>query len=157
MFSKDCDKTLPARIRVVGIIEPTITPQVVYLKEELLGHSVVKNEALDSMLVALNNTVNGFKRTLNGRELNIMLHVDKTLSDISIGTVWNIRDQYLEGEIPSNLEPIAISDEYWFSWKTFHSQTKGFYGSGNPPRVYAVESSITSQSKLVKLAGVKGK
>ena len=140
LSAKDRDKTLPARTRVVGIVEPAFT-SVVYLKEELLEHGVVKNDALNIMLIALNDTVNGFKSTLDGRELNIMLNADKTLTDIPTETVWDMRGHYLEGEIQSNLEPIAISDEYWFSWKTFHPQStliRGISTSGTDDTITAV-------------------
>lgn len=30
----------------------------------------------------------------------------------------------LKGEMKSDLKPIALSDEYWFSWKLFHSESK---------------------------------
>lgn len=114
------DNTFPARTRVVGIIDEIAQPQVVYLKEELLKQGVVKNEALDVSLVAVNDTVVGFKCSLNGRSVSITLDADGTLSDISSGTVWDIRGKYLKGEINADLVPIAISDEYWFSWKLFH-------------------------------------
>jgi len=48
-------------------------PQVVYLKEELLKQSIVKNEKLDIFLAAFNNTVVGFKSILNGKPLDIKL------------------------------------------------------------------------------------
>ena len=85
---------------------------------------VTNNEELDVFLVAVNNTVLGFKNTLNGRSLNITLNPDKTLSDVSSGTVWNIRGKRIKGAIGSDLEPIALSDEYWFSWKKFHPDSK---------------------------------
>jgi len=114
------DNTFPARTRVVGIIDKIAQPQVVYLKEELLKQGVVKNEALDVSLVAVNDTVVGFKSSLDGRSVEIALGTDGTLSDISSGTVWDIRGKYRKGEINADLIPIAISDEYWFSWKLFH-------------------------------------
>jgi hypothetical protein len=124
LAAKDRDKTFPARTHVVGIIDQVAKPQVVYLKEELMKRGVTKNEELDVFLVAVNNTVLGFNNSLHGRSLNITLNPDKTLSDVSSGTVWNIRGKHIKGEIRSNLEPIALSDEYWFSWKKFHPDSK---------------------------------
>ena len=122
--AKDRDRTFPARTHVVGVIDPIAKPQVVYLKEELMKRGVIKNEELDFFLVAVNNTVLGFKNSLNGRSLNITLNPDNTLSDVSSGTVWNIRGKHIKGEIRSDLVSIALSDEYWFSWKKFHPDSK---------------------------------
>jgi hypothetical protein len=122
--SKGRDKTFPSRTHVVGTIDPSVKPQVVYLKEELMKLGVVNNEELDIFLVALSHTVNGFKSSLNGRSLNIALNPNKTLSDVSSGTIWDIRGKCISGEIESDLEPIALSDEYWFSWKRFHPRSK---------------------------------
>ena len=124
LAAKDRDKTFPARTHVVGVIDQIAKPQVVYLKEELMKRGVIKNEELDVFLVAVNNTVLGFKNSLDGRSLNITLNPDQTLSDVSSGTVWNIRGKHIKGEIRSDLVCIALSDEYWFSWKKFHSGSK---------------------------------
>lgn len=43
---------------------------------------------------------------------------------ILAGTVWNIRGKHIKGEIRADLVPIALSDEYWFSWKKFHPDSK---------------------------------
>lgn len=122
--SKNRDKSFPSRTHVIGVIEQAVNPQVVYLKQELMERGVVKNEELDIFLVAVNNTVNGFKGNLNGRTLNINLSADKTLSDVSSGTAWDLRGKHMSGEIKSDLEPIAVSDEYWFSWKKFHPDSE---------------------------------
>ncbi|MCP4140661.1 MAG: DUF3179 domain-containing protein [Chloroflexi bacterium] len=122
--TKDRDKSFPARTHVVGVVDKLAKPQLVYLKEELLKQGIVRNEDLDIFLVAVSNTVNGFKSSLKGRLLNITLNSSKTLSDSSSGTVWNLRGKYISGEIEANLEPVALSDEYWFSWKRFHPTSK---------------------------------
>jgi hypothetical protein len=120
LSASDRDKTFPARTRVVGVIDKVANPQVVYLKEEVKKHGLVKNEKLDMVLVAVGNAVNGFKSSLNGGRLNIILNPDNTLSDSFSGTVWNSRGGYISGAIETALEPVALSDEYWFSWKYFH-------------------------------------
>jgi hypothetical protein len=124
LAAKDRDKTFPARTHVVGVIDQIAKPPVVYLKEELMKRGVIKNEELDVFLVAVNNTVLGFRNSLNGRSLNITLNPDRTLSDVSSGTVWDIRGKHIKGEIKSDLVSIALSDEYWFSWKKFHPDSK---------------------------------
>jgi hypothetical protein len=124
LSAKDRDKTFPARTHVVGVIDQIAQSQVVYLKEELMRRGVTKNEELDVFLVAINNTVLGFENSLNDRSLNITLNPDKTLSDVSSDTVWDIRGKHIKGEIRSDLVPIALSDEYWFSWKKFHPESR---------------------------------
>ena len=125
LSAKDRDKTFPARTHVVGVIDQIAKPQVVYLKKELMKRTVIKNEDLGVFLVAVNNnSVLGFKNSLNGRSLDITLNPDKTLFDGSSGTFWNIRGKYIKGEIKSDLVSIVLSDEYWFSWKKFHSDSK---------------------------------
>ena len=114
------DKTFPARTHVIGIIDPIAKPQVVYLKGDLLKQGLIKNEDLDIFLVAINNTVLGFKNTLGDRSLNIRLTPDKTLSDGTNKTTWDLRGKQIQGQISADLVPIALSDEYWFSWKHFH-------------------------------------
>ena len=124
LAAKERDRTFPARTHVVGVIDQIAKPQVVYLKAELMERGVITNEDLAIFLVAADNTVLGFKNTLPGRSLDITLHPDKTLVDVSSGTVWNIRGKQINGEIRSDLESIALSDEYWFSWQKFHPDSK---------------------------------
>lgn len=124
LAAKDRDKSLPARTRVVGVIDSIAKPQVVYLKEELIKKGIVKNEELGFFLVAVNDAVVGFKSFLSEKSLDIKISNDNTLIDMSSGTIWDIRGKFIKGKIRVDLEPIAISDEYWFSWKLFHPQSK---------------------------------
>lgn len=124
LSAKDRDKSFPARTRVVGVIDSLAKPQVAYVKEELIKKGIVKNEDLGFFLVAANGIVVGFKSSLNDIPINIRLNSDNTLTDISSGTVWNIRGKVVKGEIKTDLDAIAISDEYWFSWRLFHSKSK---------------------------------
>jgi hypothetical protein len=118
--ARDRDQTFPARTHVVGVVDPIADPPPVYLKEELLRAGIVRNDEFDFFLVAVSDTVNGFRRNLHGNCLSVSLNDDKTLSDLYSGTVWNLRGKYLRGEIATDLQPVAVSDEYWFSWKRFH-------------------------------------
>ncbi len=124
LSSKDRDKTFPARTRVIGVIDPIAKPHVVYLKEEVVKQGVIKNEELDIFLVVVRNTVSGFKGSLDGRAMQLTLTSNQTVSDMVSGTVWDIRGKRIHGEIEKDLEHINISDEYWFSWKRFHSSSK---------------------------------
>lgn len=124
LSAQDRDKTFPARTLVVGIIDPTVKSQVVYLKEELIKHGVTTNQAFGFIMVAFDTTVLVFRDSLNGRVLSLTLNPDKTLSDLASKTVWNLRGKQINGEIAADLIPVAISEEYWFSWKKFHANSQ---------------------------------
>ncbi|MCB9137573.1 MAG: DUF3179 domain-containing protein [Caldilineaceae bacterium] len=124
LSAKERDKTFPARTHVVGVIDPIAQPPVAYLKEELVQQGMTYNEELGIFLVAVNDAVVGFKRPQNGRTPEIALIPDNTLLDASGGTVWNIRGKRISGAIQADLEPIALSDEYWFSWRKFHPESR---------------------------------
>jgi hypothetical protein len=117
------DKSFPARTRVVGIIDPSANPQVAYLKHELTQRGVVKNDALNVFLVALGDVVNAFNSNVDGKSIQLKIH-SGGLADTFTGTLWDTRGKYQSGLIRSDLEKLAISDEYWFSWKAFHPGSK---------------------------------
>jgi hypothetical protein len=122
--SSDRDKSFSSRTHVIGVIGKIANPQVVYLKDDLVKSGLVNNKELDIFFIAIGNAVNCFKNSVNGKSLNITITSNKTLSDSLSGTIWDIRGKYISGEIKAHLVPIAISDEYWFSWKRFHSTSK---------------------------------
>lgn len=121
--SKNRDKTFPSRTHVIGIIDNSIEIKPVYLKSEVLSKKMVENKELGFVLIAVNETVNAFKNSLKTNKLNIQI-VDGILSDSITNTKWNIRGKYISGELKEDLESIAISDEYWFSWIKFHNTSK---------------------------------
>lgn len=118
--AKSRDRSFPARTRVIGVIDRIAGPPVVYLKSELTDRGVVKNEVLNIVFVALGDTVNAFKGSVAGQAIDLSTNKDGTLYDAHSGTVWDARGKYRSGPLRSNLEIVAISDEYWFSWKAFH-------------------------------------
>ena len=92
-----------------------------YLKRELMERGVVWNKALNAFLVAVGDSVNGFKGTVAGKPIELALNkADGTLSDAASGTVWDVRGKFKDGGISSDLQVLALSDEYWFSWRAFH-------------------------------------
>ena len=113
------DKTFPSKTHVIGIVDKKIE-SVFYLKSELIQKQILKNEALNFTLISVANTVIGFY----SKELNLRLKEHLIIEDTISKTTWNIRGKYLEGSIKENLKTIAISDEYWFSWKKFHPKSK---------------------------------
>ena len=92
------DKSFPARTRVVGVIDPIAKPQAVYLKSELMERGVVWNKALNAFLVAVDDSVSGFKGTIAGMPIELALNrADGTLSDGASGTVWDVRGKFKGG------------------------------------------------------------
>jgi hypothetical protein len=68
--------------------------------------------------------VNGFRSTVGGRTVRLALRADRRLADELSGTVWDLRGRHIAGEIRADLEPVALSDEYWFSWRRFHPASR---------------------------------
>lgn len=118
------DRSFPARTRVVGVLDPAVQPSPVYLKDELLARGIVENEEAGLYLVARNGTINGFAARVDGRELELAFDEHHRLRDRRSGTVWDLRGHRIDGEIGSDLVPVPVSDEYWFSWKRFHPETR---------------------------------
>lgn len=118
--ARNRDKSFPARTHVIGIIDPIADPQVAYIKSELITQGVVRNEAHDVFFVALGDAVNAFKGSVEGKSVDLAIQSDGTLVDNHSGTTWDARGKYKSGQIQSDLDMLAISDEYWFSWKAFH-------------------------------------
>lgn len=114
------DASFPARTRVIGLIDPIAEPQVAYLKEEVIRQGIVKHESLNAFLVAQGDTVSAFRGIVAAQPITLVRQPDGSLADSHSGTRWDARGKYLRGPLHSDLALLAISDEYWFSWKFFH-------------------------------------
>lgn len=123
LSSKNRDVTFPARTRVIGILDRSFGTPVCYLKDEVSQHGVVHNADAGLFLVSLNDTVNGFRDRAGGEVLDIRSD-PSGLIDNNSGTRWDVRGVYRSGRLKEDLKPVAISDEYWFSWKRFHKNSK---------------------------------
>lgn len=123
LSSKNRDKTFSSRTHVIGIIDESIKLKIVYLKKEVISNQVVINSEYNFFLIGISNTVNGFKNSVNNSNLKIAL-VNEEIVDLNSETHWDIRGKYVKGTLNTNLVPIAISDEYWFSWKKHHDDSK---------------------------------
>jgi hypothetical protein len=118
------DNTFPPRTRVVGILEPSGREPKVYLRNELLERRVVKDEEGGYYLVAVNGAVNGFRAEVDGRDTKLVLDDDLLLRDLTGGAVWNLLGRRVGGQPASDLTPLPVSDEFWFSWKLYHPDTR---------------------------------
>jgi hypothetical protein len=123
LSSKKRDKTFPARTRVIGILDKRFQPSSVYLKSELLEHAIVFNEQQKLFLVSNEGTVKCFSSELNGQGIALARDGDK-LRDTQSGTIWTLSGHYVSGTIKHNLSLVTVSDEYWFSWKLYHSESE---------------------------------
>ena len=123
LSAKNRDKTFPSRTHVIGVIDTSIKDKVVYLKKEILSKKVVENKEYGFILIATGKTVNAFNDSLNSQKLEIKFD-GGVLLDSKSNTKWNVRGKYISGNIKADLESIAISDEYWFSWMKFHDKSK---------------------------------
>ncbi|MCF6364574.1 MAG: DUF3179 domain-containing protein [Bacteroidales bacterium] len=117
------DKTFPSKMHVIGIIDASVNPKVVYLKSEVLSQKVLRNDDLCFTLISTGKTVNGFKNKVGTHEIYLSLKDRQTITDSKSETTWDLTGKYIGGIVNSNLEPLAISDEYWFSWKNFHPES----------------------------------
>lgn len=120
---KNRDTTFPARTRIIGITDNSISEKLVYLRKEIIEKNVVLNDKFGFFLIKNNNIVNAYRNSINNSKLSISFSNDVIVDDKS-GTEWDIRGKYIAGKISKNLEPIMISDEYWFSWKKFQGKSK---------------------------------
>ena len=123
LSEKNRDKTFPARTRIIGIFDNSVKNRIVYLKQEVLAKKIVINHEYHFFLIGTTKIVYAFKNKLKNNNLNILLENTEIIAQKS-NTRWDIRGKYLTGLINENLEPVAISDEYWFSWKKFHEDSR---------------------------------
>ena len=117
------DNSFPARTHVIGIIDPSVQKSVVYMKNEVVEKGIVVNQDLGFVLIGTGDTVNGFKNLLDDADLDLSMKQTEIIDSRS-GTHWNLRGKYVAGSLKKDLEPIALSDEYWFSWKRFHQNAR---------------------------------
>lgn len=123
LSSKSRDKTFPSRTHVIGIIDKSIKDKIVYLKKEILEKKLVVNQEYGFIFIVTGNTVNAFKNSLNTKNLDVTF-TNRELFDLKTNTRWDIRGKYISGNMKEDLQSIAISDEYWFSWIKFHNTSK---------------------------------
>ncbi|MDW3183868.1 DUF3179 domain-containing (seleno)protein [Roseobacter sp.] len=117
------DKSFPARTSIIGITDPSVSPQIVFIKDEVLEKGVVHNYARGLILVAQDRAVNAFKSTVSGTPIDLSLAEGSDLRDAATGTIWDVRGKHKSGPLRSNLEMVMTSDEYWYSWKLFHPRS----------------------------------
>ncbi len=112
------DRRLPARTRVIGVAQPGHA--WAYPKADVLGRGSVYNQTGDFFLLAIGDTVSGFRARLDGQPLQLTLTEQGVIHDGQSGTTWDLRGRYLAGPHGQDLIRVPVSDEYWFAWSNFH-------------------------------------
>ncbi|MFW5877097.1 MAG: DUF3179 domain-containing (seleno)protein [Myxococcota bacterium] len=125
------DKRFSARTRVIGIMDPAVDEEA-YLKRDVLAGGVVGAAGGRVALVGVRGTVNAFRTHIDGHDLALRLSEDRArIEDDNGNGSWDLRGHPL-GETPYPLQPVAITDEYWFSWRLFHPEAPFVRLGGTP-------------------------
>lgn len=113
LSAKRRDKSLPARTPVIGLMEPGLAPLAVE-RAQVRALGVVDLPQTGVALVSGGGGVNGFRT--GGRALVV---VSGEIHAADGSARWNLRGKALS-DGTEDLPRVAVSDEYWFSWKLFH-------------------------------------
>ncbi len=112
--------TYPSKTHIIGLYDYG----VLYLKSEIPLNSFLVNKELHFSLIKIGSTVSGYKNELNNQVLDFHFNEQGHIEDLKTGTIWDLTGKHIKGEIIYDLIKINLSDEYWFSWKKFHPNSK---------------------------------
>ena len=115
------DKKVPARTFVTGIREKGLPPNAIR-SEDVRKHGIVTFKSAPVALVSLGGGVNAFSTETPLGIADFELTADGQIYDRASKSVWTLRGKAVSGPNFDELTPIAVSDEYWFSWKKFHPE-----------------------------------
>ncbi len=108
------DTTMKARTRVVGLPGAGVAVR----KDDVLRAGVLRLPEHDVALVAAGSTVTAFRLPPGG---TLNRSADGTLTDPATGARWDPLGRPLDDG--ARLAVAPASDEYWFSWASFHPGT----------------------------------
>ncbi|MBU1174702.1 MAG: DUF3179 domain-containing protein, partial [Alphaproteobacteria bacterium] len=115
------DGSLPARTLVVGLREKGMPP-VAVRGAAVRDRGVVSLADLRVALVSTGGGINAFSTRTPLGTIDLELTGDGHLRDLRGGSVWTARGKAVSGPNFDDLRRLAISEEYWFSWKLFHPE-----------------------------------
>jgi hypothetical protein len=79
-------------------------------------------------------SVRAYERSVDGRKLEFFVKQDASplrLVDAETGSEWDFTGKAIGGPLSGRqLKKIAVLNDYWFDWKTYHPDTK-VYALGN--------------------------
>ncbi len=134
--SQSLDATVEPRTLVVGL---TVNgASMAYPFDALLKQSpIIDDVGRVPILIVLGddqNSVRAFERLVDRRRLEFFVKQGVSplrLIDAETGSEWDFTGKAITGTLAGKqLEKIPVLNDYWFDWKTYHSDTK-IYLLGN--------------------------
>ena len=113
------DTSLPARTLVTGVREKGMPP-VAVIPDEVRAKGMVVLPDIGVAFVSSGGGINAFSMKTPLGTADLELTEDGHIRDRASNSVWTMRGGAISGPNFDDLRPIAVSTEYWFSWKHFH-------------------------------------
>lgn len=113
------DKQVPARTFVTGIREKGLPPNAIQ-SNDVRRKGIVTFKSAPVALVSAGGGVNAFSTQTPLGTAEFELTEAGQIRDRLSKSVWTLRGKAVSGPNFDDLRPIAVSDEFWFSWKKFH-------------------------------------
>jgi hypothetical protein len=123
------DKSLEPRTLVVGL---TINgASKAYPLDALVKQSLILDEVggvpIFIVLGDDKRSIRAYERSVDGRKLEFFVKpnvVALTLVDAESGSEWDFTGKATTGALSGKqLKKIAVLNDYWFDWQTYHPQT----------------------------------
>lgn len=115
------DKRLPARTFVTGIREKGLPP-VAVRSDEVREKGVITLADIGVAFVSAGGGIGAFSTRTPLGPADFEMTEDGRIRDRASNSVWTLRGKAVSGPNFDDLRPVAVSDEYWFSWKLFHPE-----------------------------------
>ena len=123
------DKSLEPRTLVIGLTVNGVSKA--YPLDALVKQSLILDDVAGvPIFIVIGNdkkSVRAFERAADGRKLEFFVKPNAaslTLVDAETGTEWDFTGRATSGPLSGKqLKKVAILNDYWFDWKTYHPQT----------------------------------
>jgi hypothetical protein len=123
------NKSLGPRTLVVGITVNGVAKA--YPFDALVKQSLILDElAGESIFIVIGDdkrSVRAYERTVDGRKLEFFLKPNTaslTLVDAETGSEWDFTGNAIAGPLTGRqLKKVAVLNDYWFDWTTYHPDT----------------------------------
>ena len=127
-ISTELDKTLEPRTLVVGVEingKSKAYPFSAIEKQSPILDSVGGKEII-IFLAEDKKSVRAFERELDGKTLEFFVKPNSNeIVDAETGSVWDFSGKAISGELSGKeLKKITVLKDYWFDWKTYHTDTQ---------------------------------
>ena len=127
-ISTELDKTLEPRTLIVGVEingKSKAYPFSAIEKQSPILDSVGGKEII-IFLAEDKKSVRAFERELDGKTLEFFVKPNSNeIVDAETGSVWDFSGKAISGELSGKeLKKITVLKDYWFDWKTYHTDTQ---------------------------------